>query len=101
MEKKSLEGLDKATDKIINKGYGEYKQREVVKKLKNPGESLDKHVLSPFLPGIFQVLKNNEVKKLQKDIENDSIIRDQMARLGCHLAQVFVKLFHLFYMLSM
>ena len=33
--------------------------------------------------GISQWLKIKDVKKLRQDIENDPIIKDQMANLGC------------------
>lgn len=33
----------------------------------------------------FQLVKIRDVKKVQDDIENDPIIRDQMANLGCIL----------------
>ena len=35
--------------------------------------------------------KTENVKKLQEDIENGPIIRDQMASLGCLLVCTFVK----------
>ena len=38
---------------------------------------------------ISRVVKIRDVKKLQQDIENDPIIKDQMASLGCHLVCTF------------
>ena len=35
------------------------------------------------------MVKIREVKKLQQDIENDPVIRDQMANLGCLLVCTF------------
>ena len=35
------------------------------------------------------MVKIRDVKKLQKDIENDPIIKDQMANLGCLLVRAF------------
>ena len=35
------------------------------------------------------MLKIRDVKKIQKDIENDPIIKDQMANLGCLLTGTF------------
>ena len=36
-----------------------------------------------YSTGIYQWLKIKDVKKLCQDIENDPIIKDQMADLGC------------------
>ena len=36
-----------------------------------------------YSTGIYQWLKIKDVKKLCQDIENDPIIKDQMAGLGC------------------
>ena len=35
------------------------------------------------------MVKTKDVKKLQQDIENDPIIEDQMASLGCLLVSTF------------
>ena len=35
------------------------------------------------------MVKIRDVKKLQQDIENDPIIKDQMANLGCILVSTF------------
>ena len=42
-----------------------------------------------YSTGISRWLKIKDVKKLQQDIENDSIIKDQMANLGCFLVCTF------------
>ena len=43
--------------------------------------------------GISQMVKIRDVYKLRQDIENDLIIRDQMADLGCLLVYTFSSLF--------
>ena len=35
------------------------------------------------------MFKIRDIKKLQQDIENDAVIRDQMANLDCLLACIF------------
>ena len=35
------------------------------------------------------MLKTRDIKKLQQDFENDLIIKDQMANLGCILNRMF------------
>ena len=46
--------------------------------------SLSKHVIS-----LYWVVQIRDVKKLQQFIENDSIIKDQMAHVGCLLVHTF------------
>ena len=79
------EKVDKASDETINKTYAAYKQRELNEKGEKTGEALGKHVIKLYSNGISRVVKIRDVKKLQQDIENDSIIKGQMAILGCLL----------------
>ena len=51
--------------------------------------ALGKHVVNLYSTGISWVGKITDVKKLQQDIENDPIIKDQMADLDCLLVCVF------------
>ena len=83
------EKVDKASDKTINKTYAEYKQRELNEKGEKTGKALGKHVINLYSTGISRVVKIRDVKKLQQDIENDPIIKDQMANLGCLLKCTF------------
>ena len=78
------EKIDKTSDGGINKTYAEYKQREPNEKDEKTGRALGKHVVSLYSTGISRVAKiRDEAKiKLQQDIENDPIIRDQMANLS-------------------
>ena len=50
---------------------------------------LGKHVTNLYSTGISRWLKIRDVKKLQQDIENDPIIKDQMASLVCLLVCTF------------
>ena len=77
------ERVDKANDEIINRTYAEYKQRELNEKSEKTGKALGKHVINLYSTGISRWLKIKNVKKLRQDIENDPIIKDQMANLGC------------------
>ena len=77
--------VDKASDEIINKTYVEYKQRELNEKGEKTGKALGKHVINLYSTRISRVVKTRDIKKLQQDIENYSIIKDQMANLGCLL----------------
>ena len=44
---------------------------------------MGKHVINLHSTGIYWWLKIEDVDKLRQDIENDPIIKDQMADLGC------------------
>ena len=74
--------VDKASDEIINKTYAEYKKHELNEKGKKTGKALGKHVINLYSTGISRWLKIKNVKKLRQDIENEPIIKDQMANLG-------------------
>ena len=83
------EKVDKVSDKTINKTNAEYKRKELNEKGEKTGKALGKHVINLYSTGISRVLKIRDVKKLQQDIENDPIIKDQMANLGCLLVLTF------------
>ena len=83
------EKVDKASDETINKTYAEYKQRELNEKGEKIGKALGKSVINLYSTRISRVVKIRDVKKLQQDIENDPIIKDQMANLGCLLVCTF------------
>ena len=50
---------------------------------------MGKHVINLYSTGISRMAKIRDVHKLQQDIENDPIIKDQMASLGCLLVCTF------------
>ena len=77
------EQVGKASDETISKKYAEDKQRELNEKGEKSGKALGKHVINLYSTDISRWLKIKDVKKLQQDIENDPIIKDQMASLGC------------------
>ena len=87
------ERVDKANDEIINRTYAEYKQRELNEKSEKTGKALGKHVINLYSTGISWMgcwkIKFRDVKKLQQDIENDPIIKDQMASSDCLLVWRF------------
>ena len=74
--------VDRASDETINKIYVEYRQRGLNEKGEKTGKALGKHVINLYSTGISQWLKIKDVQKLREDIENDPIIKDQMAGLG-------------------
>ena len=88
--------MEKASDEIIDKTYAEYKQRELNEKGKKTAKAWGKHVIKLYSNGISRVVKIRDIKKLQQDIENDPIIKDQMANLACLLCVplvIFLRLF--------
>ena len=67
-----------------------------MKKEKKTGKALRKHVISLYSTEISRMVKIRDVHKLQPDIENDLIIKDQMASLGCLSVCTLVIFFRLF-----
>ena len=81
--------VDKTSDKTINKTYAEYRQRELNEKGTKTGKTLGKHVINLYSTGISQMVKIRDVHKLRQDIENNPVIKDQMASLGCLIVCTF------------
>ena len=81
--------VDKASDETINKTYAEYKQLELNEKDEKTTKTLGKHAINLYSTGISQWLKIKDVKKLRQGIENDPVIKDEMANLGCLLLCTF------------
>ena len=50
---------------------------------------MGKHVINLCSTGISRMVKIRDVHKLRQDIENDPIIKDQTAGLGCLLVCTF------------
>ena len=91
MDKWAKEKLEKSSDETINKTYVEYEQRELNEKSEKTGKVFGKHVINLYSTGISRVVKIRDAKKLCQDIENDPIIKDQMADLGFLLVRTFGK----------
>ena len=81
--------MGKASDETINKTYALYRQRELNEKGEKTRKALGKHVIDLYSTWIFQVVKIRDVKKLQQDIKDDPIIKEQMANLGYLLVYTF------------
>ena len=53
------------------------------KKAEKTGKTLGKYVINLYSTGISRWLKIKDVTKLHQDTEDDPIIKDQIAGLGC------------------
>ena len=73
--------MDKASDETINKTYATYKQRELNEKGEKTAKALRKLAINLYSSGISRFVKIRDVKKLRQDIEDDPVIKDQMAAL--------------------
>ena len=89
LHKWAQERVYKASDETINKAYALYKQRELNEKGEKTGKALGRHVINLYSTRISWFVKIRDVHKLHQDIENDPIIKDQMADLGCLLVSTF------------
>ena len=83
------ERVDNVSDETIKKAYALYKQRYLNKNGEKTGKALGKHVINLYSTGISRWIKTKDVHKLRQNIENDLIIKDQMAVLGCLLVCTF------------
>ena len=72
-----------ASGETVNKTHAEYKQRELSERCEKTGKVLGKHVINMYSTGISRVVEIRDIKKLQQNIENNPIIKDQMTNLGC------------------
>ena len=57
------EKVDKASDENTNKTYAQYKQRKLNENGEKTEKALDKHVISLYSTGIFQVFKMSDTKE--------------------------------------
>ena len=78
-----------ASGETVNKTHAEYKQRELNERCEKTGKVLGKHVINMYSTRISRVVEIRDIKKLQQNIENNPIIKDQMANLGCLLVCTF------------
>ena len=79
------ETVDKASDETINKKYAGYIQCKFNEKGEKTANVLGKDVIKLYSKGISWFANIRDAKKLRQDIEDDPIIKDQMADLGCLL----------------
>ena len=86
------ERVDKASNETITMAYILYRQRNMKETGGKTRKALGKHVINLYATGISQWVKIKDVHKLRQDIENDPIIKDQMADLGCLLVSTFGRL---------
>ena len=86
------EKVEKASNETINKTHVEYKQLEQNQEGEKTGKVLGKYVINFHSTGISWAVKIRDAKKLWQYIENDPIIKDQMADLGYLLVCTFGKI---------
>ena len=89
MHKWTYRRVDRASDEIINKTYAEYKQHELNEKGEKTAKALGKHAINLYSSRISRFVKIRDIKKLRQDIEDDPVIKDHMAALGCLLVYTF------------
>ena len=83
-----MKGWTRQAMKLLTKRTP-YKQRELNEKGEKTGRTLGKHIINLFSTGISPWLKIKDAKKLRQDTENDPIIKDHMANLGCLFVRTF------------
>ena len=87
----SIEQIDKANDKVIDKLYQNYNQLEMREKAENTGKTMGKHIVKLYTNGVNKFLKIDDPIALRRDIEEDPIIKDSMADIGALMVLTFGK----------
>ena len=72
----TVKRLNKASDSTIDKLYSEFNANEVQHKAENTGKAVSKHIVNLYSTSISRVLKIDDIDQLQRDIDNDPIIKD-------------------------
>ena len=65
------------------KRQGRPATKQLTKRMLSTSKASGKHVINLYSTEISRVVKIRDVKKLQQDIENNPIIKNQMANLSC------------------
>ena len=87
----SIDQIDKANDKVIDKLYQNYTQLEMREKAENTGKTMGKHIVKLYTNGVNKFLKIDDPIALRRDIEEDPIIKDSMADIGALMVLTFGK----------
>ena len=81
----TFERIDAMNDEAVNKIYCEFKQRDIQQKAQATGKAVGKHVINLYSKGVNRFFSIKNVDHLRQDIEEDIVIKDQMANLGAFL----------------
>ena len=76
-----MKGQTKKAMKLLTK-HAEYGRRKITEKGEYAGKALGKYVINLYSTGIYRWIKIKNVKKLRQNIEDDPIIKNQMACLA-------------------
>ena len=87
----SIDQIDKANDKVIDKLYQNYTQLEMREKAENTGKTMGTHIVKLYTNGVNKFLKIDDPIALRRDIEEDPIIKDSMADIGALMVLTFGK----------
>ena len=81
----TFERIDSLKDEAVNKIYCEFKQCEIQQQAQATGKAVGKHVINLYSKGVNRFISIKSVERLRQDIEDDIVIKDQMANLGAFL----------------
>ena len=85
----TIDQVDKTSDKVIDKLYENYSQREMHEKAENTGKAMGKHIINLYTNRITKFLKIDDLQQLRRDIEEDPIIKDSMADISALMVLTF------------
>ena len=83
--------IDKKTDEEIEMLYNLYMQWQTKLKGEMTGRAMRRHFINLYLNGVSKVLKIDDIDQLQREIDEDPIIKDSMANIGALMVTTFGK----------
>ena len=87
----TVKRLDKASDGVIEKLFNENKQKELQEKGEKTGKAIGKQVIKLYSNGIEKFINIDSQDNLQKDVEEDIVIKDSLADIGELMVSTFGK----------
>ena len=81
--------IKKVCDKGIDKLKSHFVQAETKLKAERTGKTVSKHVVNLYSTGVSKIVKIDSIDQLNKDIDEDPIIRDSTAEVGALLVEMF------------
>ena len=87
----TIDQVDKANEKLIDKLYQNYTQYEIQYKAEKVGRAIWEPFVNIYTNGITKLLEIYNLKQLKKDIINDPSIKDSMMDIGALMVLTFGK----------
>ena len=87
----TVELIDQASNEKVEKLHFKYTQKELQHKGEKTGKAMRKHLIKIYSNGVSKMLRIDDIEQLRKDIDEDPLIKDSMARIGALMVSAFGK----------